>query len=159
MRKLSCLLVAVALSGCFATVGPDGRAVGGEVSFSLGLPVILPPLVVIQPGVSVVSDLDQEVFFADGYYWARQISPGTDPTTTAATGLGSRTATSLPPSRALRQASTGVTRGTRTIRANGGLRSTSTVAVTTTGRAPVRARQRHRRARSGSSWSFENVRT
>jgi hypothetical protein len=72
MRKLSCLLVAVALSGCFATVGPDGRAVGGEVSFSLGLPVILPPLVVIQPGVSVVSDLDQEVFFADGYYWARQ---------------------------------------------------------------------------------------
>jgi hypothetical protein len=72
MRKLSGLLIAMALSGCFATIGPEGRAGGGEVSFSFGLPVILPPMVVIQPGVSVVSDLDQEVFFADGYYWARQ---------------------------------------------------------------------------------------
>ena len=73
MKKLSGLLVAVALSGCYATVGPDdGRAVGGGVSVSFGLPVILPPLVVIRPGVSVVSDLDQEVFYAGGYYWARQ---------------------------------------------------------------------------------------
>lgn len=73
MRTLSGLLVSLSLVGCFATVGPDGRAVGGgEATFSLVLPAVLPPLVVVQPGVSVVSDMNDEVFYSDGYYWARQ---------------------------------------------------------------------------------------
>ena len=71
MKRLSSILVALALGGCFATVGEDGR-VGGEAVFSLRLPEVLPPLVVVQPGVSVVRDWDDEVFYADGYYWARQ---------------------------------------------------------------------------------------
>ena len=71
MKRLSSLLVALALGGCFATVGDDGR--GGQASFTLSLPAVLPPLVVVQPGVRVVSDFDQEVFYTDdGYYWARQ---------------------------------------------------------------------------------------
>ena len=31
-----------------------------------------PPLVVIQPGVQVVEDSDDEVFFVDGFYWCRR---------------------------------------------------------------------------------------
>ena len=46
--------------------------VGGEGAFTLSLPVVLPPLIVVQPGVSVARDMDDEVFYADGYYWARQ---------------------------------------------------------------------------------------
>jgi hypothetical protein len=30
-----------------------------------------PPLVVVSPGVYVVEDYDQEVFFVDGWYWSR----------------------------------------------------------------------------------------
>jgi hypothetical protein len=29
-------------------------------------------LLVVQPGVSVVRDYDEEIFFSNGYYWARQ---------------------------------------------------------------------------------------
>lgn len=71
MKRLSSLIVALALGGCFATVGEDGRRSGGAAYFSLTLPAVL-PLVVIEPGVSVVRDFDDEVFFVDGYYWARQ---------------------------------------------------------------------------------------
>lgn len=71
MKRLSSILVALALGGCFATVAEDGR-VSGEAVFSLRLPEVMPPLVVVQPGISVVRDWDHEVFYADGYYWARQ---------------------------------------------------------------------------------------
>jgi len=71
MKRLASMLVAIALGGCFATVGEDGRVVGGEASFNLSLPAA-PPLVVIHPGVSVVRDWDDEVFYSNGYYWARQ---------------------------------------------------------------------------------------
>jgi len=66
------ILVAVALTGCFATAGSDGQVASGEAEFRVVLPVVLPPLVVIEPGVSVVRDYDEEVFHADGYYWVRQ---------------------------------------------------------------------------------------
>jgi hypothetical protein len=73
MKTLLGVLVATSLVGCFATVGPDGQVVGGgQASFTLALPTVLPPLIVVQPGVSVVSNMNDEVFYADGYYWARQ---------------------------------------------------------------------------------------
>ena len=31
-----------------------------------------PPLVVVQPGIQVVEDREEEVFFTDGYYWHRK---------------------------------------------------------------------------------------
>jgi hypothetical protein len=71
MRRIVGMLVALALGGCFATVGEDGRGVGGEAVFTLSLPP-QPALVVVQPGISVVRDHDEEVFFSNGYYWARQ---------------------------------------------------------------------------------------
>jgi hypothetical protein len=73
MRKLVGLFVAVAMTGCYATVAEDGRGSGGGGAYlSLNLPRELPPLVVVEPGVSVVGDFDDEVFFVDGYYWVRQ---------------------------------------------------------------------------------------
>ena len=71
MMKALKVLAAIALAGCYATVGPDGRSTG-EAVFSLRLPEVLPPMVVVQPGVTVAGDMDEEVFYADGYYYARQ---------------------------------------------------------------------------------------
>jgi hypothetical protein len=72
MKGLLSLLAAVMLGGCFATVDGRGRVVGGQAAFTLVLPAVLPPLIEVQPGVSVARELDDEVFYADGYYWARQ---------------------------------------------------------------------------------------
>lgn len=47
-----------------------------QVQISVQLPTITfsapPPLVVVQPGVQVVEDNDEEVFFVDNYYWVRR---------------------------------------------------------------------------------------
>jgi hypothetical protein len=74
MTKLASLLLVLALGGCLVPVRGGGRMGDrrGGPSFALVLPVVLPPLLVIRPGISVVADLDEEVFYADGYYWARQ---------------------------------------------------------------------------------------
>lgn len=68
-KILSAMLVLVALE---VTVGLGACFTGGRGTFSLELPVVLPALFVIEPGVSVVGDLEDEVFYSDGYYWARQ---------------------------------------------------------------------------------------
>lgn len=47
-----------------------------EVKLNIPLPTVTftvaPPLVVVQPGVQVVEDCDEEVFFVDEYYWTRR---------------------------------------------------------------------------------------
>lgn len=47
-----------------------------QVSIQVPLPTITfsapPPLVVVQPGVQVVEDYDDEVYFTGGYYWVRR---------------------------------------------------------------------------------------
>ncbi|MBL8940196.1 MAG: hypothetical protein JNM69_36955 [Archangium sp.] len=44
-----------------------------QVKIDVVLPTIVfeapPALVVVQPGVQVVEDFDEEVFFVDGWYW------------------------------------------------------------------------------------------
>lgn len=42
-----------------------------NMNIQLGLPVA-PPLVVIQPGVQVVENYDEEVFYTGGWYWVRR---------------------------------------------------------------------------------------
>jgi hypothetical protein len=42
-----------------------------HVQIEIGLPV-LPPLVVIQPGLQVVEGFHEEVFFHKGWYWCRR---------------------------------------------------------------------------------------
>ena len=72
MRRFSSLLLVVALGACLATTREGGPTGTGEAPFTLDLPAVLPPLVVVQPGVSIVPDVDVEVFFADGFFWARR---------------------------------------------------------------------------------------
>jgi hypothetical protein len=52
--------------------------VGVGVQVSVPLPTIqfevAPPLVVVSPGVQVVRDYREEVFFVDGWYWCRRDS-------------------------------------------------------------------------------------
>ena len=42
------------------------------VSLRLDLPVVLPRLVVVEPGIQVVPGVNEEVFFVDGFYWVRR---------------------------------------------------------------------------------------
>lgn len=53
-----------------------GLSAVAQVRVEIGLPVIrfevAPPLVVVAPGVQVVEDYDDEVFFVDGWYWVRR---------------------------------------------------------------------------------------
>lgn len=45
---------------------------GAHVWIQMNLPAVLPPLVVVQPGVQVVQDYGEEIFFSGGYYWVRR---------------------------------------------------------------------------------------
>ena len=46
-------------------------ALAQSVSVRIDLPVVLPRLVVISPGVQVIPQVEEEVFFVDGVYWCR----------------------------------------------------------------------------------------
>jgi hypothetical protein len=48
------LLAAALASGCAATVASDGYG---------------PDLVTVSPGVQVIADYDEPIFYSDGYYW------------------------------------------------------------------------------------------
>ena len=65
---LSAALGAAALSGCYATgdVGYSGTYTATASSDGYAA---TPDLVTVQPGVQVVADYDEPVFFVDGFYW------------------------------------------------------------------------------------------
>jgi hypothetical protein len=65
MKRLV-LSLALALS-----LVPSLAAAQVEVNVHLGLPAA-PQLVVVQPGVQVVEDFHEEVFFTNGWYWMRR---------------------------------------------------------------------------------------
>jgi hypothetical protein len=67
MRKV---ILALAASALPALASAQVSASAG-VQLDLRLPVVLPQLVVVTPGVQVVPDVDEEVFFVDGWYWVR----------------------------------------------------------------------------------------
>jgi len=56
------LILSAALGGCLAT----GTA---DVQYSGDVAVSTPDLVEVSPGVQVVADYDDSVFYSDGYYW------------------------------------------------------------------------------------------
>lgn len=56
------VILSSALTGCLAT----GTA---DVQYSGGVAVSTPDLVEVSPGVQVVADYDDSVFYSDGYYW------------------------------------------------------------------------------------------
>jgi hypothetical protein len=54
-------LIAAALAcGCVGS---------GEVEYSGGVYASTPDLVTVSPGVSVIADYDEPIFYADGFYW------------------------------------------------------------------------------------------
>jgi hypothetical protein len=55
-----------------ALLGPSFASAQVRAELRVDLPVVLPPMVVISPGVQVVQDVNEEVFFHDGYYWVRR---------------------------------------------------------------------------------------
>jgi hypothetical protein len=69
LRKLTLLSVLAALAA------PAAASAQAYVSVQVGLPAIVvpaaPSLVEVEPRVEVVQDIGEEVFFVDGYYWAR----------------------------------------------------------------------------------------
>src|SRR4029079_15731858 len=57
------VLLAAALGGCYAS---------GDVGYttpSANVYVSTPDLVTVSPGVQVVADYDEPVFYTDGFYW------------------------------------------------------------------------------------------
>ena len=68
-QKLS---AAAAMVAAVILAGPLRAEGVFETSVTIALPPVLPPRVVVQPGIQVVEDLDEEVFFSGGWYWARR---------------------------------------------------------------------------------------
>jgi hypothetical protein len=67
MRKLT-----LALAGALLLPAIAEAQIRASAGLSIDLPVVLPQLVVVQPGIQVVPECDHEVFYTNGYYWARE---------------------------------------------------------------------------------------
>jgi hypothetical protein len=67
---LSAAFGAAALTGCYVQDGAGPSYSGGAyVTASNDGYAATPDLVTVQPGVQVVADYDEPVFFVDGFYW------------------------------------------------------------------------------------------
>lgn len=51
---------------------PAVASAQAHIGIHFDLPVVLPRLVVVAPGIQVVPQVREEVFFHDGWYWARR---------------------------------------------------------------------------------------
>jgi hypothetical protein len=69
MRKLI-----LALTGAivFPVLASAQASASASLDLRLNLPVVLPQLVVVSPGVQVVPEVDDEVFFVERHYWVRR---------------------------------------------------------------------------------------
>lgn len=65
---LSAVLFAAALGGCYTT-GTVGYSSGYYAGGGADVYVSTPDLVAVSPGVQVVADYDEPVFYSDGFYW------------------------------------------------------------------------------------------
>lgn len=70
------LFASVAVLAVLAVLAASPVLAQVRVEVNVPVPTITfrapPPLVVVQPGVQVVEDSDDEVFFVDGFYWCRR---------------------------------------------------------------------------------------
>src|SRR5215468_5378179 len=65
---LCAALGTAALAGCYAT-GDIGYSASATYTTAPDGYAATPDLVTVQPGVQVVADYDEPVFFVDGFYW------------------------------------------------------------------------------------------
>jgi hypothetical protein len=63
--------IVLSLALALSALAPSAAPAQVDVQINIGLPVA-PPLVVVEPGVQVVEDYDDEVFVTGGWYWARR---------------------------------------------------------------------------------------
>jgi hypothetical protein len=63
---------ALRLTLAAALLAPALALAQASVQLRLDLPVVMPQLVVVQPGIQVVPNVEEEVFFTSGWYWVRQ---------------------------------------------------------------------------------------
>ena len=61
----------IVLCALLVSLLPAAAGAQVDVQIQVGLPVA-PPLVVVQPGIQVVENYHEEVFFTRGYYWVRR---------------------------------------------------------------------------------------
>lgn len=67
---LTAVFGAAALTGCYVSDGAGPAYSGGAyATVSADGYAATPDLVTVQPGVQVVADYDEPVFFVDGFYW------------------------------------------------------------------------------------------
>lgn len=66
---LSAAFGAAALAGCYVQETGPNYSGGADVTVSADGYANTPDLVTVQPGVQVVADYDEPVFFVDGFYW------------------------------------------------------------------------------------------
>jgi hypothetical protein len=70
MRILSVLFVSLlAATGCVATASPGYTTAYVGPSAGVTATVVGPELVYVSPGVQVIADYGEPVFYADGFYW------------------------------------------------------------------------------------------
>jgi hypothetical protein len=69
LKIVSSLALASALAG--VALAPSAARAEVHVNIQMGLPVA-PPLVVVEPGVQVVENYQEEVFFVSGWYYVRR---------------------------------------------------------------------------------------
>jgi hypothetical protein len=66
MRTIAlCVAALIGLPGASSAQAP-------MVDIRVNLPMVLPRMVVVSPGVQVVPEVQEEVFFHDGWYWCRR---------------------------------------------------------------------------------------
>jgi len=71
MRAMKTAIAAFLVA--FVCLFAPGRS-SAQVSVNFGIGIAFPeppPLVVVSPGIRVVPELDEEVFFVNGWYWVR----------------------------------------------------------------------------------------
>jgi hypothetical protein len=69
IKLVASLALASALAG--VALAPSAARAEVHVNIQMGLPVA-PPLVTVQPGVQVVENYNEEVYFVSGWYYVRR---------------------------------------------------------------------------------------
>jgi len=72
LRDMRKLILVLAGAIAFPVLASAQASASASIDLRLNLPVVLPQLVIVTPGVQVVPEVEEEIFFVDGYYWARQ---------------------------------------------------------------------------------------
>jgi hypothetical protein len=69
MRILTVIVAAALGTGCYATTSSGYTPAYVGPSVSVSATTVGPDLVYVSPGVQVIADYDEPIFYSDGFYW------------------------------------------------------------------------------------------